>query len=104
MNDPDSEARFLRREMDRTYADRLLHLEQNTEDLERKVRTELASIHITLQRLVDCQAEQGPVIKSLNHLVGAGLIMRWVVIAVIGTLAAIGTAATAMEAMRAWLK
>lgn len=102
--DPESEVRFLRREMDRNFSDRLLHLEQSTEELAQKVRTELESIHITLRQLVDCQEDHEPVMKYLDHLVGAGLIMRWMVIFVVGTLAAIGTAATAIEAIRGWLK
>lgn len=102
--DSDSDAHYLRREMDRVYADRLLRLEQNTEELERKVRKELEEIHGSVQKLLDCQAIHEPILRSLDHIVGAGMVMRWIIIIVVGGMAAIGTAATAIEAMRKWLK
>lgn len=102
-DDADMELKYLRREMDRTYSDRLMKLEQHTEELEQKVRDELQSINMTLQHLVSCQKYQEPTIKSLTYLLSAGLVMRWAVILVVGTLAAIGTAATALEAVRSWI-
>lgn len=102
--DPDADLRYLRREMDRTYADRLLRLETHTEELERKVRKELEDMHGTLRQIVDYQSLHEPALKSLDNIMGAGMVMRWVVIVIIGSMAAIGTAATALEAVRAWLK
>lgn len=103
-NKNEFEVCYLRREMDRTYSERLLRLEQNTEELERLVRKELTDIHVSLKQIIDCQNEHEPAMKSMEHVMGAGLIMRWIVIVIVGGLAAIGTTATAIEAVRSWLK
>ena len=81
-----------------------MRLETNTEELEREVRKELEDMHGMLRQIVDYQSLHEPALKSLDNIMGAGMVMRWVVIVIIGSMAAIGTAATALEAVRAWLK
>lgn len=41
--------------------------------------------------------------NALDKVMGAGLVLRWIVIFVVGSIAAVGTVATSWEAIQKWL-
>lgn len=110
------------RDIDKYCLERLRHLETKMEELEEQVERELHeferqlqthwqedrqimnSMTHNVQRILDRQQSNQPAMESLNTIIHAGLLLRWAMIAVVGTLAAIGTAATAWDAIKDWLK
>lgn len=117
-NDQDSELTMLRREMDRAQSERLAHLETKLEELEEWVQRELKDMEElhkrewteqrqvlnlmtrNVQKILDRQQEHEPAMKSLEKVIQSGMVMRWIVLFVITTLAAIGTGATAWDAIK----
>lgn len=117
-DDPDSERTMLRRDMDRIQSERLAHLETKLEELEDWVQRELKDMEElhklewneqrqvlnlmtrNVQKILDRQQEQEPAMKSLEKVIQSGMVMRWIVLFVITTLAAIGTGATAWDAIK----
>ncbi|MCO5763750.1 MAG: hypothetical protein NHG36_19990 [Chromatiaceae bacterium] len=116
--DPDSERNMMRREIDRIHTDRLVHLETKLETLEEWVRRELQTMEDVherewneqrqvlnlmtrnVQKILDRQAEHEPAMEALEKVIQSGMVMRWIVLFVITTLAAIGTGATAWDAIK----
>lgn len=75
------------------------------------VRVDLAEQkHITWQiandvaLLVSDNKRRKESMDALDKIVGAGMVLRWTIIFVVSTLAAIATAATAWEALQKWLR
>ncbi len=117
-NDQNSELTMLRREMDRVQSERLAHLETKLEELEEWVQRELKDMEElhkrewneqrqvlnlmtrNVQKILDRQQEHEPAMKSLEKVIQSGMVMRWIVLFVITTLAAIGTGATAWDAIK----
>lgn len=102
---------LLRRELDRQYTERLAHLEEQLNIMESQFNDDLADMKTNLHRLtldlhdlVMRQTDHEPIMQSLERIVGAGIVLRWTVIFIIGALAAIGTAATAWESLQRWLR
>lgn len=122
MSEPDSERTLLRRDMDRIQSERLAHLETKLDDLEDWVQRELKDMEIlhekewseqrqvlnlmtrNVQRILDRQAQHEPAMKAMEKVIHSGMVMRWVILFVVTSLAAIGTAATAWDAIRGLLK
>lgn len=113
MND-DSADWILRRTTDYQFVERIAHLEAqqiNNEEIEKRIQEELkqhretlADISQKLNVISAMQAAHEPMMHSLDHLVGAGMVFRWVVIFIVGAMAAIGTATTAWESVHKWFR
>ena len=105
---------ILRRTTDYQFVEHVARLESRVEMLEQvdeKLRTELDELREmiretaeTSRRILDSQDVYTPTLDSINRLIDAGLILRWIVLFSIGALAAIGTVATAWDAIRSWIK
>lgn len=109
MTDP--ELALLRREMDRDLRERLMAVEARQDELERRMVVEreedrevLRGIAASLQRIVEQQGAQAPTLETIQNVVRAGLVVRWLIVTIVGCLAAIGTAATAWEVTQRWMK
>ena len=120
--DPDSELALARREMDRIQSERLQHLETKLDDLEEWVRKELKEIDETnerewneqrqvlnmmtrnVQRILDRQSQHEPAMDAMEKVIHSGMVMRWIILFVVTALAAIGTGATAWDAIKGLLK
>lgn len=98
----DREPVSLRREMDRQLLDRLLHVESKLEARDSETGVEMTEIRLQLQHIVDWQKSAEPALKSIQTVMSAGVAMRWIVLFVVGELAAVGTLATAVEAIKRW--
>lgn len=116
------EDRTPRRELDHVFMARLASLEARMDNLQARVEEELREMdarddgrweeqrrvinNVThnVQRLLDRQQAQQPALESITTLLHASIALRWIIITVVGTLAAIGTAATAIEALQRWTK
>lgn len=103
--------RLLRRDLDRQYHERLAHLETRLEHIERRVDEELIEARQVMeymtrqmQKLLDKQRDYEPAMAAMVKVIHSGMVMRWVVLFVVTTLAAIGTGATAWEAMQKVIK
>lgn len=109
-----------RRELDHFFLARLDRLTERIEDLDTRVQAELQDLdqrisqrtdetrqvlHVmtaNIQRIFDRQHAQEPALDTLRLVVSAGLAMKWIIVTVIGVLAAVGTAATAWDALSKW--
>lgn len=101
----------LRRATDQDYRDRLKHLETRIDEIDQRINEELMENHrmmefVThqMQKIIDRQAQYEPAMEAMQKVVLGGMAMRWIVLFVITTLAAIGTGATAWEAIQKVLK
>lgn len=121
-DDPYSERTLLRREMDKIQSDRIAHLEIKLEELEDWVRIELKDMEVmherewseqrqvlnlmtrNVQRILDRQVQHEPAMEALEKVIQSGMLMRWIVLFVVTALAAIGTGATAWDAIKGLLK
>lgn len=97
-----SETALLRREFDRDTRERLRLLEQRQDRLEHLMMQRMAEVAEQLHRLADQQTEQGPALEALNKVIHSSLALRWLMIGVVGLLAALATGLTAWETMRKW--
>lgn len=105
---------ILRRTTDYQFVEHVARLESRVENLEQvdeKVRAELDELHkmiqensVTSQKILDSQEVYTPTLNSINRLIDAGLVLRWIVLFTIGVLAAVGTVATAWDTLRSWIK
>jgi hypothetical protein len=105
------EATLLRRELDRNHAERIAQLEKELDDLESRVIKEIAgmkldmhTIKLDMKAMLSGISAHEPTMQSLEHIVGAGMVLRWIVIFIVGTLGAIGTAALAWESVNKWFR
>lgn len=114
------ETALLRRELDRQYAQRLQRVEDRLEtiettmtrqlhDLDRRMGTEWQELRRSIDRLADSmkdlsekQKAQAPAMETLNVMVQSGMVLRWMILAVVGLLGALATVATAWEGVRKW--
>lgn len=98
---------MLRREVDRHQLERIARIEQQISALEHNLsgmHDAMQSLKVDLHTITARQLAHEPTMESLERIVSAGVVLRWAVIFVVGSLAAIGTAATAIEIMKSWLK
>lgn len=97
------ETDYLRREIDRQFVERLNSIQAHIEGRESEIGNEMTEIRLSLQRIVDWQQRVDPTLKDMQSIIMAGSAMRWIVVLVVGALAAVGTMATAMEVFKKWL-
>jgi hypothetical protein len=112
--DDESPDWILRRTTDYQFVEHVARLESRVESLEvvdEKVRLELDELREmiketteTTHKILSSQEVYAPTLNSINRLIDAGLVLRWIVLFTIGALAAVGTVATAWETFRSWLK
>lgn len=105
---------ILRRTTDYQFVEHVTRLEGRVKALEQadeKLRVELDELHTMIReteemsrRILDSQDVYTPTLNSINRLIDAGLVLRWIVLFTIGALAAVGTVATAWETIRSWIK
>lgn len=105
---------ILRRTTDYQFVEHVARLEGRVETLEQvdeKLREELDELREmiretteTSHRILNSQEVYTPTLDSINRLIDAGLVLRWIVLFTIGTLAAVGTLATAWDTIRSWIK
>jgi hypothetical protein len=98
-----SETALLRREMDRDTRERLRVMESRMDKLEHDMTQQLHALVLELRQLATFNQDQKPALETLNALVRSGMAIRWLIVGVVGLLAAMATAATAWEALRKWL-
>jgi len=114
MNVELSNAQLLKQSTDYQFVERLAHLEGRIESLdllEVRISKELEDLrHLVLestkqtQQIMENQEIYQPTLKSIDRIIDAGLVLRWIVLFTIGTLAAVGTVATAWDTIRSWIK
>lgn len=105
---------ILRHTTDYQFVAHVARLEERVETLEQvdeKLREELDELRAmiretteTSHRILNSQEVYTPTLNSINRLIDAGLVLRWIVLFTIGTLAAVGTLATAWDTIRSWIK
>ena len=94
---------LLRREMDRDTRERLRALEQRQDAIEHKMDQRLSEIAFELRHIADRQNEQGPTLAALSKVVNSGLALRWLMVSVVGLIAALATILTAYETLKKWM-
>lgn len=108
----DSADWILRRTTDYQFVERIAHLEErqiSTEEVDKCIQEELREHRAVLKNITDqlhlisqTQQEHLPTLESISKILTAGMVLRWVVLFIVGTLAAIGTAATTWDVLRKW--
>jgi len=105
---------ILRRNADFQFVERLTQLEEKLKlyhEVQQELQKDLDRIDQSIQSslvkintVIDIQQTYKPTIDSFSRVMSAGIVLRWTVIFVIGTLAAIGTMSTAIEVVQKWMK
>lgn len=116
----DSEVVQSLREMDRHLLEKLSHIELRLEKIEDDVQKEIHDIKADLeekiseerrindfithsiQKIMDRQQQQAPVMEKLQTVIGASIAMKWVMGFVLVALGAIATTGSAIEVVRGW--
>ncbi|HOW75604.1 MAG TPA: hypothetical protein PK959_06690 [Candidatus Competibacteraceae bacterium] len=102
---------LLRRELDRQYIQRLQRLEDRLELVETQngqqfngLEQQINQVSQQLRDLSEQQSEQAPLLVALNRIVQSGLVLRWMLVGVMGLLAALATLATVWEGFQKWIR
>lgn len=108
------DAIVLRRANDYQFIERLSHLEEKvnlSQESQYRLENELDTLRhniestiLKLNNILEIQQSYKPVVDSFSKVISAGVVIRWMIIFIIGTLAAIGTASTALEVIQKWIR
>jgi hypothetical protein len=115
-----NETALLRRELDRQFGIRLQRTEEQIDkldeqvaaailDFERRMMVEFNSnrIHVgdlshNVQQMMDRQNRSAPALDKVVKMVQSWMVMRWLIMGIVGIVAALATVATAWEVIRKW--
>jgi len=101
MSEPaDSELALLRREIDHQRQERVAELEKRIDDM----AAMLATLSRQMDTIISSQTQYAPTMDTLQTVMRGGVIIKWIIVLAVGTLAAISTGATAWEALQKWLR
>jgi len=101
MSDPaESELNLLRREMDHQRQERLAELERRIDAL----ADGLALLSRQMETIINSQTQYAPTMDTLQTVMRGGVMIKWIIVLAVGTLAAISTGATAWDALQKWLR
>lgn len=101
MSEPaDSELALLRREMDHQRQERLAELERRIDAM----ADGLALLSRQMETIINSQTQYAPTMDTLQTVMRGGVMIKWIIVLAVGTLAAISTGATAWEALQKWLR
>lgn len=87
---------LLRREMDRQRQDRIDHLEHRLDE----ITTMMTAISQQMTTVLERQTQYGPTMDALQTVMKGGVMIKWIIMIMVGTLAAISTGATAWDAVQ----
>lgn len=91
---------LMRREMDRQRQERVDHLEHRLDE----ITAMMAEMSRQMTTIIDRQAQYAPTMDTLQTVMKGGVMIKWIIVLAVGTLAAISTGATAWEALQKWLR
>jgi TolA-binding protein len=91
---------LMRREMDRQRQERIDHLEHRFDEMTAMI-TEMSRQMTTI---IERQTQYGPTMDTLQTVMRGGVMLKWIIVLAVGTLAAISTGATAWDAMQRFFK
>lgn len=101
MSEPaDSELALLRREMDHQRQERLAELERRIDAM----ADGLALLSRQMETIINSQTQYATTMDTLQTVMRGGVMIKWIIVLAVGTLAAISTGATAWEALQKWLR
>lgn len=101
MSDPaESELNLLRREIDHQRQERLAELERRIDAL----ADGLALLSRQMETIINSQTQYAPTMDTLQTVMRGGVMIKWIIVLAVGTLAAISTGATAWDALQKWLR
>lgn len=105
---------ILRRTTDYQFVEHVVRLETRINQLETaehqlfvemdELKTLVLKTMQSVDKTAEMQASYQSTLHSIDRVLGAGLVLRWVVLFMVGTLAAVGTVATAWDTVRGWLR
>lgn len=90
--------RAMRAELDRLHFEKLKKLEHKVEELEEV----LSEFTLWKEKHVEQYQIDQPTLSVLRHIAGFSVVLRWVVIAALGLLSAIGATQLAFETLHKW--
>lgn len=99
-NPAESELNLLRREMDHQRQERLAELERRIDAL----ADGLALLSRQMETIINSQTQYAPTMDTLQTVMRGGVMIKWIIVLAVGTLAAISTGATAWDALQKWLR
>lgn len=99
-NPAEYEVNLLRREMDHQRQERLAELERRIDAL----ADGLALLSRQMETIINSQTQYAPTMDTLQTVMRGGVMIKWIIVLAVGTLAAISTGATAWDALQKWLR
>lgn len=91
---------LLRREVDRQRQDRIDHLERRLDEM----TAMMTAISKQMTTILERQTQYAQTMDTLQTVMKGGVMIKWIIVLAVGTLAAISTGATAWEALQKWMK
>lgn len=98
--DAAAELTLLRREIDHQRLERVEKLEKRIDEMADMIST----MAHQMDSLVDRQTQYAPTMDTLQTVMRGGILFKWLIVGVVGTLAAISTGATAWDAVQKALR
>jgi len=101
---------ILRRTIDYQFVNHIAHLETRVVELEtvdQRMNDEMKELQGLVREMagsIQKMADHQPTLQSIERILSAGMVLRWIVLFTVGTLAAVGTVATAWDTIRGWVR
>ena len=112
----------LRAELSRVHRERLTHLENRIDRVDEKVKEELnqledrlnnkfsensrrlSDLSMNVQSILDNQSRREPALEALESVIRSGIVMKWILVAIVTTLGAIAAIPAAIVALKGLFK
>ena len=98
MNESTDELVILRRDMDRQRQERIDHLEKQIQEM----KSMITDMSYQMTTIIDRQSQYDPTMMTLKTVMTGGIVLKWVLIIIVGTLGTVATANTAWEVIQKW--
>lgn len=99
-DDAVAELNLLRREIDHQRLERVAILERRIDEMAEMITTMARQ----MDSLIERQTQYAPTMDTLQTVMRGGIVIKWVIVIVVGTLSAISTGATAWDAVQKALR
>ena len=81
---------------------RLERLEKRIDEIEKELGEHSKNVSLSFKELILFQKQHEETLDTLNGILHGSQILKWIVTAVLGTMAAIGVIATGVEIIARW--
>jgi len=74
------------------------------QEIEDRFEADMNRLMMSVEKILDNQVRNEPAMDALQTMIHGGIVLRWTVLIVAGTLALVGTTATAVDILKGLFK